>query len=443
MATSGALSDPGLRQKPGLWTLASVQSQRPRPRSALDFGPKQVRVIETDRINIIAEKRKWQMEVENKRHQLEDDRRSLQHLKSKALRERWLLDGAPSGGAEHEEVKKQLEQDEQRSRELEEHIRSLETELLVLESDGGPNVTPAPVVKTELVSDLDLFPVKPEPHRPVLVSTAAYSLEIRVERDKATGETRVLSANPMLPVDPALGVKVYEDERKVVHEMNGEDGGHILSSFEVEELIHKADEASVMSKTITTITTSTITTAATATTEEAKEEAKEEVKEVAVEEAGEKPTSEPKAREASSVPSVEITGLEAKPDKDPSVSEATEENPVTMVFMGYQNVEDEAETKRVLGLKGTVKAELVVIEEEGKTSPVTEEKAKEKSPQKAVTPSEARPKAPAAEKHPTPEERRASPMDKENGEAKASSEEVRGGDAEEKSKQPCKCCIIM
>ncbi|CAL9695081.1 unnamed protein product [Knipowitschia caucasica] len=400
-------------------------------------------VIETDRINIIAEKRKWQMEVENKRHQLEDDRRSLQHLKSKALRERWLLDGAPSGGAEHEEVKKQLEQDEQRSRELEEHIRSLETELLVLESDGGPNVTPAPVVKTELVSDLDLFPVKPEPHRPVLVSTAAYSLEIRVERDKATGETRVLSANPMLPVDPALGVKVYEDERKVVHEMNGEDGGHILSSFEVEELIHKADEASVMSKTITTITTSTITTAATATTEEAKEEAKEEVKEVAVEEAGEKPTSEPKAREASSVPSVEITGLEAKPDKDPSVSEATEENPVTMVFMGYQNVEDEAETKRVLGLKGTVKAELVVIEEEGKTSPVTEEKAKEKSPQKAVTPSEARPKAPAAEKHPTPEERRASPMDKENGEAKASSEEVRGGDAEEKSKQPCKCCIIM
>uniref|UniRef100_A0A3B4BAH7 Paralemmin-1 n=1 Tax=Periophthalmus magnuspinnatus TaxID=409849 RepID=A0A3B4BAH7_9GOBI len=334
---------------------------------------------------------KWQMEVENKRRQLEDDRRALQHLKSKALRERWLLDGAPSSGPEHDEVKRQLQQDEKKTRDLEDNINRsssaseplhplshpLERELVVLESEGGPTITPAPIV-------------------------TMYSVEIRVERDNVTGETRVLSANPTLPVEPGLGVKVYEDERKVVHEMNGEDGGHILSSSEVEELIHKADEAHVKSKTITTVTAFTATASTTDTTP---------------------------------VSSVEITGLEAKPEKEPSISEATEDHPVTMVFMGYQNVEDENETKRVLGLKGTVKAELVVIDDaEGKTSPV-EQKAVQKSAKKATTPTvEDIPKA------------KETSQEKKNGEMAASSEEVRAGDAEEqavKKKQPCKCCTIM
>lgn len=42
-----------------------------------------------------------------------------------------------------------------------------------------------------------------------------YSVEITVERDKVTGETRVLSSNTKLPVDLShQGVKVYEDEQK-------------------------------------------------------------------------------------------------------------------------------------------------------------------------------------------------------------------------------------
>lgn len=46
-------------------------------------------------------------------------------------------------------------------------------------------------------------------------SAAMYSVEIKVERDRVTGETRVLSTNTTLPVDLShQGVKVYEDERK-------------------------------------------------------------------------------------------------------------------------------------------------------------------------------------------------------------------------------------
>lgn len=50
---------------------------------------------------------------------------------------------------------------------------------------------------------------------PPPLPSAMYSVEIKVERDKVTGETRVLSSNTIFPVDLThQGVKVYEDERK-------------------------------------------------------------------------------------------------------------------------------------------------------------------------------------------------------------------------------------
>ncbi|XP_009069054.1 PREDICTED: paralemmin-1-like, partial [Acanthisitta chloris] len=44
---------------------------------------------------------------------------------------------------------------------------------------------------------------------------AMYSVEITVEKDRVTGETKVLSSTTMLPQNHCLqGVKVYEDELK-------------------------------------------------------------------------------------------------------------------------------------------------------------------------------------------------------------------------------------
>lgn len=44
---------------------------------------------------------------------------------------------------------------------------------------------------------------------------AMYSVEITVEKDLVTGETKVLSTSTLLPKDLShQGVKVYEDERK-------------------------------------------------------------------------------------------------------------------------------------------------------------------------------------------------------------------------------------
>lgn len=196
--------------------------------------------------------------------------------------------------------------------------------------------------------------------------------------------------------------------------MNGEDGVHLLSSSEVEELIQKADEASMMSQTVATVTS--LPTA----------EFQEEM--------GPEPPR----------PLVEITGLEAKPRGEPSVDEASAENPVTMVFMGYQSVEDEAETKKVLGLQGTVTAELVLIDDaNGKTSP--EGGVKEEASGRAQT---AAPPPPASV-DPPPTTKPPVAMPASNGEtagatAGETAGEVKGGVVQiKKEKQPCKCCSIM
>uniref|UniRef100_A0A4W5QBQ0 Paralemmin-1 n=1 Tax=Hucho hucho TaxID=62062 RepID=A0A4W5QBQ0_9TELE len=78
----------------------------------------------------LQEKRMRQTEIENKRRQLEDDRRQLQHLKSKALRERWLLDGAP----EEDETQRRLQEDEEMTKALEKSILCLEQEIEELEN---------------------------------------------------------------------------------------------------------------------------------------------------------------------------------------------------------------------------------------------------------------------------------------------------------------------
>ncbi|KAM8745994.1 paralemmin 1a isoform 1-T1 [Acanthopagrus schlegelii] len=384
-------------------------------------------LCQQDRLQLLSDKRKWQTEIENKKRQLEDDRRALQHLKSKALRERWLLDGAPTAGPEQDEVKRQLEQDEAKTRTLEETINRLEQELVSLETGGVCETVSSGAVEAVQVKGHNSHQQERPAASPQIVHAVAevkghktpginkareatdemkramYSVEIKVERDRVTGETRVLSTNTRLPVDLShQGVKVYEDEQKVVHEMNGEDGVQLLSLDEVEELIHKADEASMMSQTVATVTSL--------------------------------PTAEVQEEEADPkqpLVAAGIIGLEAKMSGEVDMEEASAEKPVTMVFMGYQSVEDEDETRKVLGLQGTVKAELVLIDD-GKTSPgeAKEEPVAPPQPVSIVPPPSTKP----AE----------ATVAASNGETAVEAEEVKGGAVEmKKEKYPCKCCSVM
>ncbi|XP_071328923.1 paralemmin 1a isoform X7 [Trachinotus anak] len=353
-------------------------------------------LYQQDRLQLIAEKRKWQTEIENKKRQLEDDRRALQHLKSKALRERWLLDGAPSAGPEQDEVRRQLEQDEAKTRSLEETINRLEQELVSLETGA--------VCQTVTQTTVSSGPVK----------------EVKVHSSRQQGRA-ALSGQVVQEVkvhkSPRMNKprEATEEMKRVVHEVNGEDGIHLLSSSEVDELIHKADEASMMSQTVATVTS--LPTA--------------EVQEEAV-----------PGMPQSELPRIagEITGLEAKPPGEPSVAEASAENPVTMVFMGYQNVEDEAETKKVLGLQGTVTAELVLIDDtNGKTSPA--EGGKEEASSTAQT--AAPPPPPSSAPPPTIKPPVATAANNGETSGEVAGEVERGAVEVKKERQLCKCCSIM
>uniref|UniRef100_A0A2K6SJF6 Paralemmin-1 n=1 Tax=Saimiri boliviensis boliviensis TaxID=39432 RepID=A0A2K6SJF6_SAIBB len=280
-----------------------------------------------ERLQAIAEKRKRQAEIENKRRQLEDERRQLQHLKSKALRERWLLEGTPSSASEgDEDLRRQMQEDEQKTRLLEDSVS-----------------TPAGTPKEKRVSNTPV---------------------------------RTVNGSPMM--------------KAVVHAVDGtaENGIHPLSSSEVDELIHKADE-------VTLSEAGSMAGAA---------ETRGAVEEVV--------RTTPSRRE--------ITGVQAQPGEatsGPPGIQLGQEPPVTMIFMGYQNVEDEAETKKVLGLQDTITAELVVIED-------------------AAEPKEPAPPNGSAAEPPTEagtrEENQAGP--------KATTSDPQDLDMK---KQRCKCCSIM
>uniref|UniRef100_A0AAY5KUJ8 Paralemmin-1 n=1 Tax=Esox lucius TaxID=8010 RepID=A0AAY5KUJ8_ESOLU len=366
-------------------------------------------ISQQERLQAIAEKRKRQTEIENKKRQLEDDKRQLSHLKQKSLRERWLLDGA--AGTEQDEAKKQLAEDEAKLKLMEESINRMEQELEELET--GISATSTKESLTDAAKDGDDKQTA-DIKAPRSNVQAMYSVEITVERDNVTGETKVLSTNTLLPVDLCgQGVKVYEDYQKVVHEVNGENGVHQLSASEVDELIHKADE-SMMSDVTTAGATAPVV-----------------------------PAHAELAAEQPATPQKEITGMEAKaggasPQSGGGEVEASAENPVTMVFMGYQSVEDETETSKVLGLGGTVKAELVVIEDgAGKNVTVG-------PPPAAVTVTEggvkeersAPPNGSAADPAKIPKE--TTPVGEKGGEPEGAATETNN-----KEKQPCKCCIIM
>ncbi|XP_013360800.1 PREDICTED: paralemmin-1 isoform X3 [Chinchilla lanigera] len=354
--------------------------RRPRPRAAQIWLQAPVLTADTasqqERLQAIAERRKRQAEIENKRRQLEDDRRQLQHLKSKALRERWLLEGTPSSASEgDEDMRRQMQEDEQRARLLEESICRLEKEIGVLESGEvkenaaapSPARAPAPSATRE------------EPKAEVVLNS----------QPTAAGTPKAEQRVSNTPVRMADGSTMM---KAVVHAVDGtmENGIHPLSSSEVDELIHKADEV--------TLSEAGSTAGAAAESRGAA--------------AGEETVRTTPLRR-------EITGVQAQPGEatsGPAVPPG-QEPPVTMIFMGYQNVEDEAETKKVLGLQDTITAELVVIEDAAE-------------PKEAAPPNGSASEAPAAP----------SPREEDQAGPEAATSDPQDLDLK---KQRCKCCSIM
>ncbi|XP_056410540.1 paralemmin-2-like [Hyla sarda] len=183
-------------------------------------------------------------------------------------------------------------------------------------------------------------------------------MEINVEKDRKTGETKILSTAAIDPeVVQQRGVKVYDDGNKVVYELHHsgavvENGIHNLSTREVDELIHKSAQSNVVTGQGTLPERTLITEGIPSNLKEQLH-----LKEAKLE-----------------MVHKSTKGLPLKPGQQQvknsgsNVADATLEQPVTMIFMGYQNIDDEDETKKVLGYDDTIKAELVLIDEDDEKS---------------------------------------------------------------------------
>lgn len=120
----------------------------------------------------------------------------------------------------------------------------------------------------------------------------------------------------------------------------------------------------------------------------------------------------------------QVTGIEAKLEctnlDTKAIENASADHPVTMVFMGYKNVEDEDETKKVLGMEDAVKAEFVIIEDSENKAATEDGRNDEKAPLNGAP---------------------SSPDDKKQDGATNGDEAKQ--DEVKKEKQPCKCCTVM
>uniref|UniRef100_A0A674PGZ4 Palm2 and akap2 fusion n=1 Tax=Takifugu rubripes TaxID=31033 RepID=A0A674PGZ4_TAKRU len=369
--------------------------------------------LHKERLQALAEKRKRQTEIEDKRSQLDELVLQLQHLKSKAMRERWLLQGM---SAEEAEVRqKQLEQDEERGRSLEDLIHRLESEIGALEQEESQISAKEQVLRERLketersIEDLqkslmsqdgdatscvsaplsDGTPQDPDhlvlatQHRAgppasgehAIPRPAMFAMEINVQHDPQTGEQRILSANRVSPLDAASrGVKVYDDGRKVVYEVTSSGGVSTStmengwSSAQVDQLVQRAVRPVVHGDsgrghvTVTPALPSTYLSPADGDDLSPPSCAPPSI-----------PSSPPAQvtlqREAQLGMMPLAAPVTTQPCADlPSFPQASEEHPVTMVFLGYQDVEDTSESRQLLGFDGTVKAEVVLIDEDDEKS---------------------------------------------------------------------------
>ncbi|XP_058268088.1 A-kinase anchor protein 2 isoform X3 [Hemibagrus wyckioides] len=354
--------------------------------------------LHKERLQALAEKRKRQTEIEDKRRQLDDLVLQLQHLKSKAMRERWLLQGTPTGAEEEDEGRrKQVEQDELHAKKLEDSIQRLESEIILLENEESQISAKEQVLRERLretessIEDLqkslqnqDGDAVNPTCSQiPKLTGLnaqtlssasgdrqhsrkpALYAMEISVEKDHKTGDTKILSTSRVNPEDAyQRGVKVYDDGRKVIYEVHSgssttvENGVHPWSSDEVEELIQRVGHARHRPDgTRVKITPDEHEIMQNIMTSDLKvvQEQHSHDGEMKIEQRLQGHREDPQACE-----SLEGEVMEAP--------EATADKPVTMIFMGYHSVDDDEETKKLLGFDGTIKAEIVLIDEDDEKS---------------------------------------------------------------------------
>uniref|UniRef100_A0A671N3Z1 Palmdelphin n=1 Tax=Sinocyclocheilus anshuiensis TaxID=1608454 RepID=A0A671N3Z1_9TELE len=169
----------------------------------------------------------------------------------------------------------------------------------------------------------------------VLFPSATYTMKISVKKDLGTGESHILSTATIAPLDlKQQGIKVYDDGHKSVYALppDGQDSQNNMnemSPLEVEELLMKASEKKVPTDV----------------------EYHEPV--------FSSPFSRPTTPQRTERGYISLQILNFVSFRPPEVESG---EPVTMIFMGYQNAESDEEDEGI-------QAELVVISDDDDEDP--------------------------------------------------------------------------
>eukprot|EP00063_Salmo_salar_P070849 XP_014045684.1 PREDICTED: palmdelphin-like isoform X1 [Salmo salar] len=232
-----------------------------------------------ERLQAITDKRKVQEDIAHKKLEIDKEKLKLQHLKKKSLREQWLMDGAAIQSPQQREI---LRGDQQQTKLLQTSIHRIEKEIEALEreetmisknegfilkrlkaiektpeeiiKEANDNFKEEPIYISPTTLDVPKF-YKPQISRKQSFKfnkdtpkQTMFAMEINVQKDLRTGESRVLSTSTVTPQElQQRGVKVYDDGRKSVYALQS-DGSHLgngvdeLSPMEVEELLRAATE---------------------------------------------------------------------------------------------------------------------------------------------------------------------------------------------------------
>uniref|UniRef100_A0A8C2GWT0 Palmdelphin n=1 Tax=Cyprinus carpio TaxID=7962 RepID=A0A8C2GWT0_CYPCA len=170
------------------------------------------------------------------------------------------------------------------------------------------------------------------------VCKATYTMKISVKKDLRTGESHILSTATIAPLDlKQQGIKVYDDGHKSVYALppDGQDSQNDMnemSPLEVEELLMKASEKKVPTDV----------------------EYHEPV--------FSSPFSRPTTPQRTERGYISLHGLQILNFVSFLPPEVESGEPVTMIFMGYQNAESDEEDEGI-------QAELVVISDDDDEDP--------------------------------------------------------------------------
>ncbi|XP_023253990.1 palmdelphin-like isoform X1 [Seriola lalandi dorsalis] len=233
-----------------------------------------------ERLQAITEKHRIQEDIRQKKLELDIEKLKYQHLKKKALRERWLLQDSASHNATDSPRHQSLLSDQQQTRALQLNICRIEMEVEALEQEESmistnesfilsrlkaverspeeiikeaqENFVPEPVQVATEIPDVpeSLSPLASNHTEINTPKKTVFAMEINVTKNLQTGESTVLSTATVPPeeLQPHDGLKVYEDSRKCVYALKPQQGSHDqtcvseLSAHEVEHLLRSATE---------------------------------------------------------------------------------------------------------------------------------------------------------------------------------------------------------